>query len=82
VTSSPEYVVVERIAASTAGARQVLRCYMDEVVSRYYRRQATEEETTEPGIMRNLHELLWYLTEVLTLQPARPLHGELGIRGV
>lgn len=30
------------------------------------------------GIMRNLHELLWYLTEALTLQPARPLHGELG----
>lgn len=30
------------------------------------------------GIMRNLHELLWYLAEALTLQPARPLHGELG----
>ena len=28
-------------------------------------------------IMRQLHELLWYLTEALTLQPARPLHGEL-----
>jgi uncharacterized protein YjbI with pentapeptide repeats len=28
-------------------------------------------------IMRDLHELLWYLTEALTLQPARPLHGEL-----
>jgi uncharacterized protein YjbI with pentapeptide repeats len=30
-------------------------------------------------IMRDLHELLWYLTEALTLQPARPLHGELSL---
>jgi uncharacterized protein YjbI with pentapeptide repeats len=29
-------------------------------------------------IMRQLHELLWYLTEALTLPPARPIHGELG----
>ena len=29
-------------------------------------------------IMRQLHELLWYLTEALTLQPARSLHPELG----
>jgi uncharacterized protein YjbI with pentapeptide repeats len=29
------------------------------------------------GIVRQLHELLWYLTEALTLPPARPLHGEL-----
>lgn len=28
-------------------------------------------------IMRQLHELLWYLTEVLMLQPARPIHGPL-----
>ncbi|MGB9282363.1 MAG: pentapeptide repeat-containing protein [Pseudonocardiaceae bacterium] len=28
-------------------------------------------------IMWQLHELLWYLTEALTLQPARPIHGEL-----
>ncbi|AHF06473.1 pentapeptide repeat-containing protein [Desulfitobacterium metallireducens] len=28
-------------------------------------------------IMRQLHELLWYLTEALTLQPARSLHGAL-----
>ncbi len=28
-------------------------------------------------IMRQLHELLWYLTEALTLQPAHPLHGQL-----
>jgi uncharacterized protein YjbI with pentapeptide repeats len=30
-------------------------------------------------IMRQLHELLWYLTEALTLQPARPIHGELRV---
>ncbi|OUC93002.1 pentapeptide repeat-containing protein [Streptosporangium minutum] len=30
-------------------------------------------------IMRDLHELLWYLTEALTLRPARPLHAELGL---
>lgn len=29
------------------------------------------------GIVRQLHELLWYLTEALTLPAARPLHGEL-----
>lgn len=28
-------------------------------------------------IMRQLHELLWHLSEALTLPPARPLHGEL-----
>lgn len=28
-------------------------------------------------IMKQLHELLWYLTEALTLQPARPIHGAL-----
>jgi uncharacterized protein YjbI with pentapeptide repeats len=28
-------------------------------------------------IVRQLHELLWYLNEALTLAPARPLHGEL-----
>lgn len=28
-------------------------------------------------IMRDLHELLWYVTEALTLQAARPLRGEL-----
>jgi uncharacterized protein YjbI with pentapeptide repeats len=27
--------------------------------------------------MRQLHELLWYLSEALTLQPARPIHHEL-----
>jgi uncharacterized protein YjbI with pentapeptide repeats len=30
-------------------------------------------------IMRQLHELLWYLTEALTLQPARPIHDELRV---
>jgi uncharacterized protein YjbI with pentapeptide repeats len=30
-------------------------------------------------IMRDLHELLWYLTEALTLRPARPLHSELSL---
>lgn len=29
-------------------------------------------------VMRQLHELLWYLSEALTLQPAGPIHGELG----
>lgn len=28
-------------------------------------------------VMRQLHELLWYLTEALTLPPARPIRGEL-----
>jgi uncharacterized protein YjbI with pentapeptide repeats len=28
-------------------------------------------------VMRQLHELLWYLTEALTLPSARPLHAEL-----
>jgi len=29
------------------------------------------------AVMRQLHELLWYLTEALTLPRSRPLHGEL-----
>ena len=29
------------------------------------------------SVMRSLHELLWYLTEALTLRPATPLHDEL-----
>lgn len=28
-------------------------------------------------VVRQLHELLWYLTEALTLRPARSLHGEI-----
>jgi uncharacterized protein YjbI with pentapeptide repeats len=30
-------------------------------------------------IMRQLHELLWYLAEARALPPARPLHGELSL---
>jgi uncharacterized protein YjbI with pentapeptide repeats len=30
-------------------------------------------------IMRGLHELLWYLTEALTLQPAHPLYADLSL---
>jgi uncharacterized protein YjbI with pentapeptide repeats len=30
-------------------------------------------------IMRQLHELLWYLTEALTLEPARPIQGALSL---
>ncbi|MGD8191371.1 pentapeptide repeat-containing protein [Brevibacillus ginsengisoli] len=30
-------------------------------------------------IMRQLHELLWYLTESLSLQPAHPIHGALRV---
>jgi uncharacterized protein YjbI with pentapeptide repeats len=29
------------------------------------------------AVMRQLHELLWYLGEALTLEPARPVHDEL-----
>jgi uncharacterized protein YjbI with pentapeptide repeats len=29
-------------------------------------------------IMRQLHELLWYLSEALTMTRARPVHGDLG----
>jgi uncharacterized protein YjbI with pentapeptide repeats len=31
------------------------------------------------AVMRQLHELLWYLTEALALQPAGPLHDELSV---
>ena len=31
------------------------------------------------AIMRQLHELLWYLTEALTLQPVGPLHDALSV---
>ncbi|MFI9360844.1 pentapeptide repeat-containing protein [Kitasatospora sp. NPDC053057] len=41
-----------------------------------------EPDTAKPmfdvfPIVRQLHELLWYLTEALTFAPARPLHAEL-----
>jgi uncharacterized protein YjbI with pentapeptide repeats len=31
-------------------------------------------------VMRQLHEMLWYLTEALTLPPARPIYGEISSR--
>jgi hypothetical protein len=31
------------------------------------------------AVMRQLHELLWYLTEALALQPVGPLHRELSL---
>lgn len=31
------------------------------------------------AIMRQLHELLWYLTEALTMPSAAPIHGELSL---
>jgi uncharacterized protein YjbI with pentapeptide repeats len=31
------------------------------------------------AVMRQLHELLWYLTEALTRPPARPLYGQLRV---
>ncbi|HEY9475786.1 MAG TPA: pentapeptide repeat-containing protein [Mycobacteriales bacterium] len=30
------------------------------------------------SVMRQLHEMLWYLTEAVELPPARPVHGDLG----
>jgi GNAT superfamily N-acetyltransferase len=44
VTPSPKHTVVELMAPSTAVARQILRCYRDEILSRYYGRQATDQE--------------------------------------
>jgi uncharacterized protein YjbI with pentapeptide repeats len=38
-----------------------------------------EQMFTVFTIMRQLHELLWYLSEALTLRPASPLHGELSV---
>jgi hypothetical protein len=39
--SPPEPVVVEVVAPTAVGSRQILRAYMDEVASRYYGRQAS-----------------------------------------
>jgi hypothetical protein len=44
VTPSPEPTVVELIAPNSAAAHQILRCYRDEIISRYYGRQATDQE--------------------------------------
>jgi uncharacterized protein YjbI with pentapeptide repeats len=40
-------------------------------------RRTAEQMFAVFPIMRQLQELLWYLTEALTLQAVRPLHGEL-----
>ncbi|MEV1064663.1 pentapeptide repeat-containing protein [Streptomyces sp. NPDC050263] len=46
------------------------------------RRTASREDarrmTDVFPVVRQLHELLWYLTEALTLPAARPIHGDLG----
>jgi uncharacterized protein YjbI with pentapeptide repeats len=39
--------------------------------------QAAQQMFAVFSTMRQLHELLWYLTEALTLQPVRQLHDEL-----
>jgi len=39
--------------------------------------EVAEEMFAAFGIMRDLHELLWYLTEALTMAPAHELHGDL-----
>jgi GNAT superfamily N-acetyltransferase len=44
VTRSPESVAVEAVHPGSQPARRILRRYFDELVSRYYGRQATEEE--------------------------------------
>ncbi len=41
--------------------------------------QTAQQMFTVFPIMRDLHELLWYLTEALTLQPARSIHRELSL---
>jgi uncharacterized protein YjbI with pentapeptide repeats len=44
------------------------------------RSRRTAEQMLEVfPVMRQLHELLWYLTEALTLRPAHQLHGELSL---
>jgi len=40
--------------------------------------ESTQQMFTVFPIVRDLHELLWYLTEALTLQAARTLHRDLG----
>ena len=42
--------------------------------------QAAQQMFAVFSTMRQLHELLWYLTEALTLQPVRQLHDELSRR--
>jgi hypothetical protein len=44
VDFSPEPVLIEVVAPSALTASQALRSYIDDVASRYYGRQATDEE--------------------------------------
>lgn len=39
--------------------------------------ELSQDMFTVFNTMMRLHELLWYLTEALTLQPARPIHDQL-----
>jgi GNAT superfamily N-acetyltransferase len=41
---SPELVLIEVVAPDASAASQILRSYIDDVASRYYGRQATDEE--------------------------------------
>jgi hypothetical protein len=41
---SPEPVLIEVVAPDASAASQILRSYIDDVASRYYGRQATDEE--------------------------------------
>jgi GNAT superfamily N-acetyltransferase len=41
---SPEPVLIEVVAPDASAASQILRSYIDDVASRYYDRQATDEE--------------------------------------
>ena len=42
--SSPEPVLIEVVAPEASAASQILRSYIDDVASRYYGWQATDEE--------------------------------------
>lgn len=44
VDFSPEPVLIEVVAPGASAASQILRSYIDDVASRYYGRQATDEE--------------------------------------
>jgi GNAT superfamily N-acetyltransferase len=44
VDFSPEPVLIEVVAPDASAASQILRSYIDDVASRYYGRQATDEE--------------------------------------
>ncbi|MBC7561007.1 MAG: GNAT family N-acetyltransferase, partial [Dermatophilaceae bacterium] len=41
---SPEPVLIDVLAPDASAACQILRSYIDDVASRYYGRQATDEE--------------------------------------